>query len=382
MMDSFLSTIYDEKKNKFNFSQNKADKTGETEFYSISTNLVESLKAELPGECLHFIANNIDLRNYPNILLATKNKAYIENLDFDNLKVIINTKKLNILKNINRHLSAVNTLLPDAGLYIGRAETYGERKIKIYKRFGKRLGRLLWLADFFINRVPPKIKGLKKIYYYVTKGKFHAISLAETLGRIVYNGFEIIDYKNIEGYTYFIALKTKEPSTHPNPTYHPLVKLQRIGKNGKLVGIYKMRTMFPYSEYLQDFIVKMHGYNEYGKPANDFRLTRWGKLFRKFWIDEIPQFINLLKGDIGFVGVRPLSKARFRELPEHVQKERIKYRPGLIPPYVSLNMPDSKGNIVAEEIYLKAKKEHPKTTNMRYFFMAVYNILTRKIESS
>ncbi|NJK97594.1 MAG: sugar transferase [Bacteroidales bacterium] len=140
--------------------------------------------------------------------------------------------------------------------------------------------------------------------------------------------------------------------------------------------------MHPYSEFLQDFVVQQNGYNEKGKPAQDFRLTRWGMAFRKLWVDEFPQIINVLKGEMKLVGVRPLSKVRYNEFPEDLQKERIKYKPGCFPPYVALNMFDEVGNIEAERIYLKDKAKNPYFTDTRYLFKSLYNIFVKKARSS
>ncbi|NJK98371.1 MAG: sugar transferase, partial [Bacteroidales bacterium] len=122
-------------------------------------------------------------------------------------------------------------------------------------------------------------------------------------------------------------MKTCEPKMDSNPSYGPFFKMSRVGKGGKLIGVYKLRTMHPYSEYIQNFVVKLNGYDKAGKPRNDFRVTGWGKLFRKIWVDELPQLLNVLKGELGIVGVRPLSQFRFNQLPEDVQKERIKFKP-------------------------------------------------------
>ena len=57
--------------------------------------------------------------------------------------------------------------------------------------------------------------------------------------------------------------------------------------------------MYPYSEYLQKDLFKLENLNKDGdKIKDDFRLTTWGKYLRKFWIDEIPQLYNIIKGDI------------------------------------------------------------------------------------
>lgn len=382
-MEKLLSTVYDPKKKSiFTFPVRNRKPSGDKEIYTVQNNVSNAIRKKLPAEAYAYISENIDLRNYPNILFTTPEKAFVENLDFDNLRFIVNAKKINNIRFINQHLRNVNYLLPDNGMYIGRLNTLYRRRQKIYAKIGKKIGRLVWFFDFIINRMLPKLKHIGKLYFFLTGGKFHIVSTSEMLGRLFYCGFEVIDTREINGLTYFIAMKTRQPSDHSNPTYHPLVKLQRVGKNGKLFGVYKLRTMFPYSEYLQDYVVKMNGYNQYGKPANDFRLTGWGKIFRKFWLDEIPQFLNLLRGELAIVGVRPLSKARFKELPIEVQQARIKFKPGLIPPYVSLNMPDDKGNIEAERIYMAEKALHPFRTDVKYFFMAVYNIITGRIRSA
>ena len=198
----------------------------------------------------------------------------------------------------------------------------------------------------------------------------------------MFNGFEIIDYTVINDLSYFVAMKSRKPLEAQQPSYYPIIKLQRLGQYGKIIGVYKLRTMHPYSEYIQDYVIKMNGYNSKGKPADDFRVTRWGKIFRRLWVDEWPQIINVLKGEMKLVGLRPISKVRYREFPIDLQTERIKYKPGCFPPYVALNMPDDKMNIEAERIYIKDLANHPHLTDFRYLLKAVGNILTNKIRSA
>ena len=327
-----------------------------------------------------FVDDQINLRADERILLSVGSKTYLKDKNIDDLRAFVNLSPLNKVQNINNHLFAVQKLLPDAGLFIGCVETYTERKIKIQTRY-KEYWRVLYGIDFIFNRVIPRIKFLDKAYTYITKDKIHLLSKAEIFGRLVYSGFDIIDSKVIDGLMYFVAMNTHEP-INTSPSFHPLIKLNRVGRYGKLMGVYKLRTMHPYSEFLQNYIVKMNGYNEVGKPANDFRIAAWAAFMRKLWLDEIPQVLNVLSFNMAIVGVRPLSRTRFKELPLDVQKERIKYKPGCIPPYVALNMPDAKGNIEAERIYFKDKKAHPYTTDIKYFFMGIKNILLGKIHSA
>ncbi len=314
-------------------------------------------------------------------IMATNNIQEIVPSEFEGVKSFVNLKKVNNIQYINKFFNQVNRCLPDAGRFIGCVEAVSYKKERILKK--RNIFTLIyWFYCFIFHRVFSKTKFLKNIYFFLTKGRYRWLSKAEILGRLASCGFEIIEYKRIGNRLYFEVIKTSEPSYNKNPSFGPFFPMKRVGKNGNMIKVYKLRTMHPYSEYLQDFVVKMNGYNHVGKPSNDFRLTGWGKFYRKYWLDELPQLLNVLKGELGLVGVRPLSKTRFNELPEDVQKERIKFKPGCIPPYVSLNMPDSNGNIEAERIYMKERGEKGFVIDVKYFFLALFNIFTGKIKSS
>ena len=363
-------------------AQNAVENHFIKELYDFNS-LEQDLISEGGIKVLQFIAGHLDLlNNFRNIVFTTDNSSYCDNVDFDNVRAIISLRKVNKIRHLNKLFHAVNTMLPDAGIYIGCLESYKERKNKIYFKFGKKLGWIVWMMDFLINRLIPRIPYLENLYYFITKGQFHSISQAEVLGRLVYSGFSIIDYQSVNGLSYFVVMKTSEPLKYRNPSYYPIIKLLRIGKNGRYFGVYKLRTMHPYSEYIQDYVIKLNGYNKKGKPANDFRLTKWGSFFRRLWIDEIPQLLNVIKGEMKIFGLRPLSQVRFNQFPDDLKKERIKHKPGCFPPYVALNMPDDKQNIEAERIYLNDLKKHPYSTDIRYMFLAVYNILANKIRSA
>jgi hypothetical protein len=332
---------------------------------------------------LQFISSHVNLKLfYDTIIFSTETSSYVEEVDFNDVHAIINLRRLNFTQYPNKLFRAVNTLLPESGIYIGCVETYANRKATIYRKTGKYLGQIIWLADFLVNRVIPRFWFLENLYYYFTDGQFHCVSDTEILGRLIYCGFEVVDTIHHNGLTYFIASKAGEPMKIKSPSNYPIIKLPRVGKHGRIIGIYKFRTMHPYSEFLQDYWIRKYGYNSKGKPANDWRITRWGKYMRKLWLDELPQMINVFRGEMKLVGLRPISLARYREFPEDMQIERIKHKPGCFPPYVALNMPDDKGNIEAERIYLRELAGHPYTTDLRYFWKAVYNIVTNKIRSS
>lgn len=347
-----------------------------------SNPLKEALKQEAGEEVCKYIGEHIDLRNTNTILFSSSHQYLYDLVDFKNVRAIVNLKKVNNVEDVNNFFTAVNKLLPDAGIYIGCVDTILNKKSQIYQKYSSPISPILWSTEFLIKQPFSKINALNRIQKFFTNTFTRSISLAETLGRLVFCGFDIIEYKVIGNSTYFVVMKTSEAQNEKAPVYGPIFAMNRIGKDGKIIKVYKMRTMYPYSEYIQKFVVKMNGYNEVGKPNDDFRITIAGKFLRKLWLDEIPQLVNLFKGELGIVGVRPLSKTRFNEFPKDMQMERIKYKPGCIPPYVSLNMPDSIGNIEAERIYLRDMSHDPYFTNLKYFLKAVYNIATNKIRSA
>jgi len=109
---------------------------------------------------------------------------------------------------------------------------------------------------------------------------------------------KVIDEKYINNLLFFVVRKLKEPVYDMNPTYGPFVKLKRIGKGGEFIKVYKLRTMHPYSEYLQDYMHEVHQLEDGGKFKNDFRVSTAGRIFRTFWLDELPMVINLFKGEM------------------------------------------------------------------------------------
>jgi lipopolysaccharide/colanic/teichoic acid biosynthesis glycosyltransferase len=141
--------------------------------------------------------------------------------------------------------------------------------------------------------------------------------------------------------------------------------------------------MHPYSEFLQDYLKNTNGYASNGKIANDFRLTGWGKFLRKYWLDEVPQLINVIKGDMKIVGVRPISKSYFNDIPSDLQQLRLQHKPGCVPPYVAMNRASSVSSVLAaEKEYMEVSLKNPYTTDLKYLLYAIYNIIVKKKRSA
>jgi len=117
--------------------------------------------SESDREVLFYIAEQLDLRAYTNsIIVTTYNCSYLDHVDFDNIRAIINFEPASQGRKPGKVFRAVNTLLPDAGIFIG---------------------------------------------------KTHVSYSVKACSKLIRNGFDIIDMSLINGSLYFTALKTGEP---------------------------------------------------------------------------------------------------------------------------------------------------------------------------
>ncbi|RMZ50135.1 sugar transferase [Flavobacteriaceae bacterium PRS1] len=329
-----------------------------------------------------FITKHLDVTENTNFLTATATRFNIDKLPQHTYNNIVNLKKINDSRYVNKFFESINTKLDKGGLYINCVEAYNTRRRRVLKKYIRPFNWFYYTADVVFMRVFPKLLIAKNIYFFITKGRNRVLTRAETFGRLYSCGFEIIDEEIIDNKLYFVARKIKEPVFDSNPSYGLIVRLKRIGKGGTIFNVYKLRTMYAYSEYLQEYVHKHNSLKENGKFKNDFRITTEGKFFRKFWLDELPMLINLLKGNMKLVGVRPLSTHYFSLYTKELQEKRILHKPGLVPPYYA-DMPKNLDEIIASEMrYLEAYEKHPFRTDVKYFFKVFYNIFFKGARSS
>jgi lipopolysaccharide/colanic/teichoic acid biosynthesis glycosyltransferase len=343
--------------------------------------LEELIVNESSEKVLELIKKHVDIIDEATHIASTTTVFNINKLPETKLKSIVNLKRINDIRRINKFFEAVNARLPLGGKFVSSVETYSNRKARILKKSFYPLNWVHYTIDVFFKRVVPKIPVLKKFYFIITRGHNRVLSKAETFGRLYSCGFEIVHEQFVNDRLYFVVKKTGKPAFDMTPTYGPLIRLKRHGKDGKLFNVYKLRTMHAYSEYLQDYVFRMNDLQQGGKFANDFRITTEGKLFRKFWLDELPMFINLLKRQMKLVGVRPLSSQYYNLYTEELKAMRIQHKPGLIPPFYA-DMPETLEEIMASEMrYLKQYEKEPLVTDIKYLFKAFYNIFFRKARS-
>lgn len=116
-------------------------------------------------------------------------------------------------------------------------------------------------------------------------------------------------------------------------TYHILYTQPRIGKDGKVFRIVKFRSMVPDAE--QELVELMKTdkkiekeYTENKKLVNDPRITKVGKIIRRWSIDEMPQFLNVFWGSMSMIGNRPYLLGEKKEMGKYYQKI-VKIKPGI-----------------------------------------------------
>jgi lipopolysaccharide/colanic/teichoic acid biosynthesis glycosyltransferase len=315
-------------------------------------------------------------------VLSTTTVFNIAGLIYDNYEYIINLHKINDIKRLDEFLDAVNSKLEIKGYFFCCVETKDQRKQRILRKFPPVLNYIYYILDFIIKRILPKLKFTRGIYYFLTRGENAVISRAEALGRLSRAGFRIKQESFIGNLLCIEARKVSVPLPNNENIYGPLIALPRIGKGGTMIKVYKLRTMHPYSEFIQDYVYKLHDLQDGGKFKHDFRITSWGSICRKIWIDELPMLINFFSGDMKLFGVRPLSQQYFELYRKDVQERRIKYKPGLIPPFYA-DMPSDLEAIQASELkYLDSYDNYPVYTDIRYFLKSMWNIAFRKARSS
>lgn len=327
-----------------------------------------------------FIARHCDISATTTSIVRTSIKESIQQLPAT-FETIVNLKRVNDVREVNRFLHSVNLQLPDNGQFIGCVETKYLRKQRILKKFPVGLNYLYLLIDFIYKRVFPKLPLTRKFCLLLTRDRNKVMSRTETFGRLYAAGFEVVDKQFIGHNLYFVARKKKSPLFDFEPNYGPIFKMRRHGKNGKVIYVYKMRTMHAYSEYIQQYVYENNKLAEGGKMKDDFRISSLGRIFRKYWIDELPMIWNLLRGDLKIVGVRPLSSHYLSLYSEDLREMRLRHKPGLIPPFYA-DLPKTIEEIQqSERNYLTAYEKQPLLTDARYLFKVFYNIVVRKARS-
>lgn len=160
-------------------------------------------------------------------------------------------------------------------------------------------------------------------------------------------------------------------------------KDKRVGKDGKDIVVLKFRSMYKDAEArLEQYLTKeqLEMWQKERKVDNDPRITKVGKFIRKTSIDELPQLINILKGDLSIIGNRPLSKTEYNtHFSEEEKKVLDSMRPGLTgywQAYGRSNVTFLSGE--RQKMYIYYPKNASLLLDIKIFFKTIIVVLTHK----
>lgn len=340
-------------------------------------NVVGITETEFKNEIFNFLPDHIN-----GVMDIDSHSFEAERLNRTECQSYYSRRPLNDLENIskffekaNRNLCTGDYLVYSLETFTGRSNRLGYTKIRI-------LGKIASLVDYLFFRVLPKLRLTRPVYNFFFGTKSKSMSKTEGLGRAIKAGFELVEYKSINNRLYVLTRKQRSVTNISDVRYGPLIKLPRTGKRGKTIMVYKLRTMHPYAEYLQTYLVSLNGSNNGDKINSDFRVSKLGSIFRKFWLDEIPMIYNVFKGELKLVGVRPLSKAKLDLYPDDMIQLRLMYKPGLVPPFYA-DLPDSLHALIeSERKYLERYSKAPIRTDCIYLLKSLRNIFIKGARSA
>ena len=121
----------------------------------------------------------------------------------------------------------------------------------------------------------------------------------------------------------FLALVAVVRLSSPGSAFF---RQRRAGRDGQPFEMLKFRSMHDGSHHLEDSLA---GSGPFFKVREDSRVTAIGRVLRRTSLDELPQLLNVVRGEMSLVGPRPLMLREHRELPEHVRAWRFAVRPGI-----------------------------------------------------
>ena len=170
-----------------------------------------------------------------------------------------------------------------------------------------------------------------------------------------------------------------------------IFRQERVGKEGRRFNIYKFRTMYEnndsskYKEFIKKYVLEGidSRLDENGKDiyelVHDPRVTKVGSFLRRTSLDELPQLINILKGDMAFIGPRPDIPFTVEMYTEH-HKNRLRAKPGI----TGLWQVSGRRNLPFEDMVrmdIEYVNRQSPIMDAKILLLTVREILTRDVQS-
>jgi exopolysaccharide biosynthesis polyprenyl glycosylphosphotransferase len=171
----------------------------------------------------------------------------------------------------------------------------------------------------------------------------------------------------------FVAIAIKCESKGP-----VIFKQKRVGQHGRIFDVFKFRSMYDNAEELKKELIQENEMNgSMFKLKNDPRVTRVGNFLRMTSLDEFPQFLNVLKGEMSLVGTRPPTTGEVQEyLPDHLK--RLSARPGITGLWQVSGRNEIKDFEQVVELDCNYLENWRFSDDLRIIFKTIYVVLKRK----
>lgn len=310
----------------------------------------------------------------------------------EDIGLLLGQLPLNRVERLNLYLQYCASQLAMGGYFVVRYTPLEVVTRRLRERYhGVRL-RFALLNHFIWYRAIPKLPWLDRLYfsplfswidrYFLRNSRLRnrALATAEVWGRLAYYGMEVIAESDGDE-RIILARRVTEPVFDRRPSYYAVVALEKVGLDGERIFLHKVRSMYPFSEFLQKRIFESHGLSQIGKFKDDPRLTDYGPLLRRHWLDELPGLYDWLRGDVKLVGMRATSPHFLSLYPKELYDLYIRTKPGLVPPIFDESTDGFDDIVRIEMAYLERYQEAPVRTDLQYFWYTFRDIFFRKVRS-
>jgi lipopolysaccharide/colanic/teichoic acid biosynthesis glycosyltransferase len=343
--------------------------------------VLERLRYEVPNSVLGSVEGILPDEHRGESAVRFLDRESEANLDAgaEPAAVAVAERRLNDIHHLDEYLRLCANGVAMGGYAFVRYAPFEGVEATLRRRFGRVLYGPAAVLHFLWYQAIPKTPVLGSIQYLITRKGNRVLSKAEAWGRLAYAGMHVVLESDEGRERHLVARRVRQPVHSGRPSYYPIIALQKVGLDGVPIYLHKLRSMFPYSEFLQKRLYEEHGLTSTGKFANDFRITRFGSFVRKYWLDELPQLLDWMRGDVKLVGMRATSPHYLGLYPPEVRDLYIKVKPGLIPPIFDESTNGFDQIVEVEYDYLRQYLDRPFRTDTVYFFRTWTDILRRGV---
>lgn len=331
--------------------------------------ILERVRSSLSGSIVEFVARSLPESHgeHAGVLIVGRRPEAGAKADYEPAGLLVSQAWLNDIYDLTDYLLCCADRVAMGGYVVVRYTPFEGERERLRNRYGRTLYGPVSALHFLWYQALPKTPLLNAVQHAVTRKGNRVLSKAEVWGRLAYCGLHVVAESEAAGERHVIARRVGPPVQGKTPSYYPIIALEKVGLDGVVIYLHKLRSMYPYSEFLQKRIYEEHGLTSTGKFANDFRITRFGRFVRRYWLDEVPQVFDWLRGDVKLVGMRATSPQYLSLYPREVTELYVQVKPGIVPPIFGESTKGFDQIVEVERAYLKRYLAAPIRTDVAYF---------------